>query len=65
MRTRLTPEERRASRLDSHRRYNQSSKGQRRNKRYETKHPERAVRWEEARNAIRPAGQGGGGGQVR
>lgn len=54
MRTRLTPEERRANRLASHQKYNSSSKGQKRNKRYEDKHPERQGRWESARNSIRP-----------
>lgn len=54
MRTRLTPEQREANRLDSHRRYNASAKGQKRNKRYEDAHPERQVRWESARNATRP-----------
>jgi hypothetical protein len=32
-------------RLAKHRRYNASVKGQRRNARYEAKHPERKVRW--------------------
>jgi hypothetical protein len=41
-------------RRERHKRYNQSAKGQKRNKRYEAKHPERKIRWEEARNAIRP-----------
>lgn len=54
MRTRLTPEERRANRLASHQKYNASKKGQARNKRYEEKHPERQGRWEGARNSIRP-----------
>jgi hypothetical protein len=52
----LTPEQRAQGRLDSHRRYNQSRKGQRRNRSYEDKHPERKVRWEEARNIMRPGG---------
>lgn len=64
MRKRLTAEERKANKLESHRRYNSSVKGQRRNKRYEERHPERQGRWESARNALRPAGQGGGGGRV-
>lgn len=64
MRKRLTPEQRKANKLESHRKYNGSVKGQRRNKRYEEKHPERQGRWESARNALRPSGQGGGGGQV-
>lgn len=38
----------------AHQRYNQSPKGQRRNKKYEEKHPERKLRWETARNALRP-----------
>jgi hypothetical protein len=37
-------------------RYNQSAKGQRRNRRYEDAHPERKLRWENARNAMRPGG---------
>ncbi len=65
VRARLTPEERRANKLASHQKYNASSKGQKRNKRYEQKHPERQGRWESARNAMRPAGQGGGGGAMR
>lgn len=32
-------------RLDRYRRYNASAKGQRRHKRYENAHPERADRW--------------------
>ena len=43
-------------RLEAHRRYNASAKGQARNARYESKHPERKVRWEAARNAVRPGG---------
>lgn len=39
---------------ERHRRYNQSRKGQDRNKRYEQAHPERKVRWEDARNSARP-----------
>lgn len=64
MRTRLTPEERWTRRLESHRRYNGSAKGQARDKRYELKHPERKGRWEAARNA-KPRDLGGGGGAVR
>jgi hypothetical protein len=40
--------------LARHARYNQSRKGQARNKKYEQKHPERKVRWEEMRNVLRP-----------
>jgi hypothetical protein len=47
----VTPEEKR---LEKYRRYNQSAKGRARDKRYEQKHPERKIRWEEARNALRP-----------
>ena len=36
--------------------YNQSAKGQKRNRRYEDAHPERKLRWEKARNAMRPGG---------
>ena len=43
----------RERRLDAHRRYNTSAKGQRRNLRYEARHPERKLRWEPARNALR------------
>lgn len=43
----------RARRLDTHRRYNTSLKGQARNARYEARHPERKLRWEPARNALR------------
>lgn len=43
-----------AKALERHRRYNQSQKGQGRNKRYEDRHPERKTRWETARNAARP-----------
>ena len=35
----------REKRLEYHRRYNASSKGQARNARYEAKHPERKLRW--------------------
>ena len=38
-------------RLARHRRYNQSPKGQARNRRYEEKRPERKLRWEPARNS--------------
>lgn len=40
--------------LERHRRYNQSKKGQKRNRAYEEAHPERKTRWEQARNASRP-----------
>ena len=42
--------------LEAHRRYNASAKGRARNARYESKHPERKLRWEAARNALRPGG---------
>jgi hypothetical protein len=38
----VTPEERRKARYE---RYNRSTKGQARDKRYEAAHPERAQRW--------------------
>lgn len=38
-------------RLDRHRRYNASAKGQARNKRYEAANPHRKLRWEPMRNA--------------
>ncbi len=41
--------------LKRHQRYNLSRKGQRRNVRYEAAHPERKLRWEPARNALRSA----------
>jgi len=40
--------------LDRQKRYNDSWKGKARRDKYEEKHPERKLRWEEARNAIRP-----------
>lgn len=49
----MTEDERRANRLASHEKYNKSVKGQKRNKRYEAKHPERKLRWEAARNNLR------------
>jgi len=52
----VSEEERAEKRLATHRKYNASSKGQKRNKRYEDKHPERKLRWENARNAMRPGG---------
>ena len=39
--------------LARHKRYNQSAKGQARNRRYEEAHPERKLRWEAARNSLR------------
>lgn len=48
----MTGDERRARRLAAHSKYNTSAKGQRRNLRYEAKHPERKLRWEPARNAL-------------
>ena len=48
----MTAEEKRARRLDAHRKYNQSAKGRARNLRYEkAKRPDRP-RWESARNAL-------------
>jgi hypothetical protein len=41
----MTDLERIERRLDAHRRYNRSTKGAARYKRYEAKHPERATRW--------------------
>ena len=38
--------------LARHRKYNQSRKGQRRNKRYEDANPARRLRWEAGRNAL-------------
>lgn len=49
----MTEEQKRAARLASHEKYNKSAKGQKRNKRYESKHPERKLRWEAARNSLR------------
>jgi hypothetical protein len=43
----------RAAYLARHRKYNTSAKGQKRNRRYEDAHPERKLRWEPARNALR------------
>lgn len=39
--------------LAKHLKYNQSVKGQKRNKRYEDAHPSRKLRWEPARNNLR------------
>jgi hypothetical protein len=36
--------------LERHKRYNNSRKGQKRNRAYEDAHPHRKVRWEPARN---------------
>lgn len=49
----VAPEVARERRLAAHRKYNLSSKGQKRNVRYEAAHPERKLRWEPARNALR------------
>ena len=49
----MTAEEAREQLLAKHRRYNQSRKGRARDKRYENAHPERKLRWEAARNALR------------
>lgn len=49
----MTDEERRGRRLASHAKYNASRKGRNRNKRYEDAHPDRKLRWEPARNALR------------
>lgn len=52
----MTEEERAERRRLAHQRYNLSAKGQERNRRYEREHPERKLRWETARNAMRPGG---------
>lgn len=49
----MTAEETREKLLAKHLRYNQSRKGRARDKRYEDAHPERKLRWEAARNALR------------
>ena len=49
----VTADEARERLLAKHLRYNQSGKGRQRNKRYENAHPERKLRWEAARNALR------------
>ncbi len=49
----MTADEARERLLAKHVRYNQSRKGRKRNKRYEDAHPERKLRWEAARNALR------------
>lgn len=51
--TSKAPKSARERRLDAHRRYNLSAKGQARNRRYEAARPERKLRWEPARNAAR------------
>lgn len=45
-------DEARARLLAKHLKYNQSTKGRRRNQRYEKKNPHRKLRWEPARNAL-------------
>jgi hypothetical protein len=49
----MDAEEARRKLLAKHEKYNKSKKGQKRNKRYEAKHPERKLRWEAARNDLR------------
>jgi hypothetical protein len=49
----MTDSERRERRLARYRRYNGSRKGRARDQRYEAAHPERKLRWEPARNALR------------
>ena len=49
----MTAGELRERRLATHKKYNNSVKGQKRNKTYEDKHPERKLRWEAARDAKR------------
>lgn len=39
--------------------YNRSKKGQRRNRKYESEHPDRKLRWEAARNETRSDRIGG------
>jgi hypothetical protein len=53
----LSDEERRRRYLAAQSKYNTSSKGQARNRAYEERHPERAVRWEPARDALRRGGE--------
>jgi hypothetical protein len=48
----MTPEDRREKLLDRHRRYNQSAKGQARNRRYEAAKRPGRPRWEPMRNAL-------------
>lgn len=52
----MTEDERTARRLAKYVKYNASRKGQLRDLRYESKHPERKLRWEPARNALRAGG---------
>jgi hypothetical protein len=47
------PDDQAEKRREAHRRYNTSRKGQARNRRYEAAHPERKLRWEAARNALK------------
>lgn len=42
--------------LARHRKYNTSTKGQKRNQKYEENHPERKLRWEPARDALQRGG---------
>ena len=49
----MSDDEKRERRLAAHRKYNLSTKGRARDARYEAKHPERKLRWEAARNALR------------
>jgi hypothetical protein len=51
----MTDEEKAERRREINRRYNTSSKGQKRNRRYESKHPGRKIRWEQSRNDLRSA----------
>jgi hypothetical protein len=52
----MTEDEKRANYLAAQTRYNTSTKGAARYKRYEAKHPERAeTRWEPSRNGLRRA----------
>lgn len=52
----MSEDEKAERRREAHRKYNASAKGQKRNRRYEDKNPERKLRWEKARNAMRPGG---------
>jgi len=47
----------RAKYLKRHSKYNTSAKGQARNRKYEAAHPERAVRWEPARDILHRGGE--------
>ena len=53
--TETRQERSRRLRLERHRKYNTSAKGQRRNRAYEAAHPDRRLRWEPARNALAQA----------